>query len=104
MAERIHNRLAAWVQMDGTALAMDLMALGEDHGPETQERARTLFASGLDASGGGLRIQTIHIFCQTLLYAFPIEEDLVPAVRPPDQRATQSMARARRPALSLPPT
>src|SRR3546814_20911320 len=30
MAERIHNRLAAWVQMDGPALAMDLMALGED--------------------------------------------------------------------------
>src|SRR3546814_3074153 len=60
MAERIHNRLAAWVKMDGPALAMDLMALGEDHGPETQERARTLFASVLDASGGGLRIQTLH--------------------------------------------
>src|SRR3546814_12754563 len=94
MAERIHNRLAAWVQMDGPALAMDLMALGEDHGPETQERARTLFASVLDASGGGLRIQTIHSFCQTLLSAFPIEADLVPGFRPLDQREQKSMARA----------
>src|SRR3546814_963649 len=80
--------------MDGPALAMDLMALGEDHGPETQERARTLFASVLDASGGGLRIQTIHSFCQTLLSAFPIEADLVPGFRPLDQREQKSMARA----------
>ena len=40
MADRIHDRLAAWVQMDGPALAADLLALGEDHGPEMQEQAR----------------------------------------------------------------
>src|SRR3546814_12234785 len=46
MAERIHNRLDAWVQMDGPALAMDLMALGEDNGPETQEGAKVGRATG----------------------------------------------------------
>ena len=29
------------------------------------------FARVLDASGAGLRIQTIHAFCQTLLAGFP---------------------------------
>ncbi|MBK5265728.1 MAG: double-strand break repair helicase AddA [Alphaproteobacteria bacterium] len=94
MAERIHNRLAAWVQMDGPALAMDLKALGEDYGPEAQERARTLFASVLDASGGGLRIQTIHSFCQTLLSAFPIEAGLTLGFRPLEPREQKAMARA----------
>lgn len=94
MAERIHNRLAAWVQMDGPALAMDLKALGEDYGPETQERARTLFASVLEASGGGLRIQTIHSFCQTLLASFPVEAGLIPGFRPLEEREQKVMARA----------
>jgi ATP-dependent helicase/nuclease subunit A len=48
MAERIHNRLAAWVQMDDRSLFLDLEALGEDSGPEARERARTLFARVLD--------------------------------------------------------
>jgi ATP-dependent helicase/nuclease subunit A len=94
MAERIHNRLAAWVQMDDRSLFLDLEALGEDSGPEARERARTLFARVLDASGGGLRIQTIHSFCQTLLSAFPIEAGLIPGFRPLDERKQKAMARA----------
>ena len=66
MADRIHDRLAAWVQMDGPALAADLMALGEDHGPQMQDHARRLFAEVLESTGG-LRIQTIHGFCQQIV-------------------------------------
>jgi ATP-dependent helicase/nuclease subunit A len=94
MAERIHNRLALWVQMDGPSLAMDLRALGEDWGQERQERARRLFAEVLEATGGGLRIQTIHSFCQQLLSAFPVEAGLVPGFRPLEPREQQAMARA----------
>ena len=47
MADRIHDRLAAWVQMDGPGLAADLIALGEDHGPQMQDHARRLFAEVL---------------------------------------------------------
>ncbi|CAN5229607.1 double-strand break repair helicase AddA [soil metagenome] len=93
MAERIHNRLAAWVQMDGPTLAADLRALGEDFGPEAQERARRMFAEVLEATGGGLRIQTIHSFCQQLLSAFPLEAGLVPGFRPLEERERQVMAR-----------
>lgn len=93
MAERIHNRLAAWVQMDDGSLFKDLEALGEDSGPEARAHARTLFASVLEASGGGLRIQTIHSFCQTLLAAFPVEAGLIPGFRPLEEREQKSMAR-----------
>lgn len=93
MAERIHGRLAAWVQMDDVALFQDLEALGEPSGPEARERARRLFADVLEATGGGLRIQTIHSFCQQLLSAFPIEADLVPGFRPLDDREQGVLAR-----------
>ena len=93
MADRIHDRLAAWVQMDGPALAGDLIALGEDHGPEQQEQARRLFAEVLESTGGGLRIQTIHGFCQQLLTAFPLEAELTPGFRPLDQREQSGLAR-----------
>jgi ATP-dependent helicase/nuclease subunit A len=93
MADRIHDRLAAWVQLDGPALAADLIALGESHDPDMQDQARRLFAEVLESTGGGLRIQTIHGFCQQLLTAFPLEADLTPGFRPLDQREQASLAR-----------
>lgn len=93
MADRIHDRLARWVQMDDPALFHDLEALGEPSGPEERDRARRLFAQVLEATGGGLRIQTIHGFCQQLLTAFPLEADLAPGFRPLDQREQGQLAR-----------
>ncbi|OYW87671.1 MAG: double-strand break repair helicase AddA, partial [Sphingobium sp. 32-64-5] len=93
MAERVHSRLAAWVQMDDAALAGDLLALGEDLGPEGREDARRLFARVLEATGGGLRIQTIHSFCQQLLSAFPLEAGLVPGFRAMEEREQSDLAR-----------
>ncbi|HKY80072.1 MAG TPA: double-strand break repair helicase AddA [Sphingobium sp.] len=93
MADRIHDRLAAWVQMDEADLFQDLEALGEVSGPEARDRARRLFAEVLESTGGGLRIQTIHGFCQQLLTAFPLEADLPPGFRPLDQREQGTLAR-----------
>lgn len=93
MADRIHDRLAAWVQMDERDLFNDLEALGEESGPEARDQARRLFAEVLESTGGGLRIQTIHGFCQQLLTAFPLEADLAPGFRPLDQREQSSLAR-----------
>ncbi|KQT33639.1 DNA helicase UvrD [Sphingomonas sp. Leaf412] len=86
MATRINRQLAHWVRIDDTALFDDLRALGEPGGPAQRDFARTLFAKVLDAPGGGLRIQTIHGFCQSLLAAFPIEAGLVPGFRPIEPR------------------
>lgn len=93
MADRIHDRLAAWVQMDEPDLFNDLEALGEESGPEQRDYARRLFAEVLESTGGGLPIQTIHGFCQQLLTAFPLEAELTPGFRPLDQREQSSLAR-----------
>ncbi|WBH16614.1 double-strand break repair helicase AddA [Sphingomonas radiodurans] len=94
MAARVSQRLAAWVRMKPGALFEDLRALGEPGDPVQQDRARTLFAKVLDAPGGGLRIQTIHGFCQGLLAAFPAEANLVPGFRPIEPREEAVLARA----------
>lgn len=94
MADRVHARLAQWVRLDEPALRKELLALGEEHDdPDTLARARTLFARVLDAAGGGLRIQTIHAFCQTLLAGFPIEAGLIPGFRPMEAREEALLAR-----------
>ena len=93
MAGRIGERLAAWVRMAEPDLARDLHALGEDPSPELKQRARTLFARVLDSPGGGIRIQTIHSFCQSLLSGFPVEAGLVPGFRPIEAREEAVLAR-----------
>ena len=93
MANRIAERLAHWVRLPDEALKKELFALGEDNGPSMVERARRLFAQVLDAPGGGLRIQTIHSFAQTLLAAFPTEADIAPGFKPIEGRAEAELAK-----------
>ncbi len=94
MAHRISERLAYWVRLKDAELGRELEAIGEDPGPDGRATARTLFAKVLDAAGGGLRIQTIHAFAQSLLAAFPAEAGLVPGFRPLEGREQQQLARA----------
>ncbi len=93
MASRISGRLARWVRASDDALFRDLEALGEASDAAMRRRARTLFAKVLDAPGSGIRIQTIHSFCQSLLSAFPVEAGLVPGFRPLEAREEAVLAR-----------
>jgi ATP-dependent helicase/nuclease subunit A len=93
MAERIHARLAHWVRLEDAKLRKELFALGEANDDAAIRAARTLFARVLDAGGGGLRIQTIHAFCQTLLSGFPAEAGLTPGFRPLEGREEAALAR-----------
>ena len=87
MADRVHERLGLWVTLPETELRQELFRLGADHfDPDVMGTARRLFARVLDARGGGLRIQTIHSFCQTLLAAFPAEAGLPIGFRPIEGR------------------
>ncbi len=94
MAERIQARLASWVRMPNKLLCQELAALAEPNHAEAVREARRLFAKVLDAPGGGLRIQTIHAFCQTLLAGFPTEAGLSPGFRPLEGRAEAALGRA----------
>jgi ATP-dependent helicase/nuclease subunit A len=90
MAERIGHQLAAWVRLGDDQLAAALAAIGAPTGPETRREARALFARVLDCPGG-LRIQTIHSFCQTLLATFPAEAGTSPGFRPIEGREEQAL-------------
>ena len=92
MANRIGARLARWVRIKDSELGTDLLHLGESNDPRTRERARQLFAKVLDCPGG-LKIQTIHSFAQTLLAAFPAEAGITPGFKPIEGRAEQELVR-----------
>ncbi|HET7606944.1 MAG TPA: double-strand break repair helicase AddA [Sphingomicrobium sp.] len=92
MANRIGARLAAWVRLKDSELATDLDHLGASTDPKTREKARQLFARVLDCPGG-LKIQTIHAFAQSLLAAFPAEAGITPGFQPIEGRAEQELVR-----------
>ena len=82
MASRIQSKLAAWVHMDNRELQSALSAIipAGDIDDAMIIRARRLFAVCLDVPDG-LKIQTLHSFCQSLLNRFPIEAGIIPNFR-----------------------
>ncbi|MBX7457106.1 double-strand break repair helicase AddA [Qipengyuania sp. 1NDH17] len=93
MAVRVNAVLARWVRMDSAKLAQELGHLGAPIDPDTQARARSLFARVLDCPGGGLRIDTIHAFAQYLLAAFPSEAGVLPGSQPMEDRDRDLLSR-----------
>ncbi len=96
MAIRVNDRLSDWATVNGARLRSQLKHLtGEEPDPDTIDRARRLFARVLDAPGG-LRIDTIHAFCQSLLRRFPIEANVPPHFQVMEERsAAEAMEQAR---------
>ncbi len=75
MQRRLFDTLGGWSTLDDDALAKALAKIGE--GRRDLARARTLFARALETPGG-LKIQTIHAFCEKLLRRFPLEAGVSP--------------------------
>ena len=79
MANRLFGQLAAWATSADLALADDLANLiGRPATAQQRAIARTLFAASLEAPGG-LKVQTIHAFCERVLQRFPLEAGLTPS-------------------------
>ena len=88
MQNRLFKRLGAWAMKDDGDLRQELQELGVD-GPVDRARlrdARTLFARAIETPGG-LKIQTIHSFCSSLLRRFPLEAGVSPLFREMEDRA-----------------
>lgn len=86
MSNRVARNLAQWAVADEEKLKAEITRLeGSDPEAETLEFARSLFARVLDVPGG-LKIQTIHSFCQTLLGRFPLEAKVAPSFQLMDER------------------
>ena len=96
MAERLFNQLGEWSMLGDAALAEKIAKLGAEPGDaEYLRAARRLFASALETPGG-LKIQTIHAFCQYVLNRFPLEAGVPPQFRVLDERSSADlMAEAR---------
>ena len=87
MALRLTEVLRDWTTITDADAVKALRELtGEAPDDQQKLRARRLFAEVLDAPGG-LRIDTIHAFCQSLLRRFPLEARLPPNFQVLDQRS-----------------
>lgn len=77
MAIRLQRRLGEWVGFTNEELDRSLIELEITPTPEIRKAARALFAEVLDLPGG-MRIETNHAFCQSILKRFPVEAAVVP--------------------------
>lgn len=82
MALRLSRRLGNWAVASDDNLGQDLEKLLNRPPTAMETRAaRQLFARVI-GSPGGMRIMTIHSFCQSVLGRFPLEAGLPPHFRP----------------------
>ena len=77
MSVRLQRLLGRWVTMTDAALDEALSGLAIVPDAAVRARARALFARVLDLPGG-MRIGTVHAFCQSLLRRFPLEAEVSP--------------------------
>ncbi|TGQ74204.1 double-strand break repair helicase AddA [Mesorhizobium sp. M00.F.Ca.ET.186.01.1.1] len=76
MSNRVFSTLSEWTALGDAELAVRVEALdGRRPDRETMRRARRLFAEALETPGG-LKIQTIHAFCESVLHQFPLEANI----------------------------
>jgi ATP-dependent helicase/nuclease subunit A len=80
MQDRLYDKLGNWSILEESALRKELNnLLGEDF--DDIASARRLFAKALETPEG-LKVQTIHAFCERVLSRFPIEAGIMPGFEP----------------------
>ena len=101
MSIRVFRELSKWTRLDDAKLTQAILSTGEP--APTRERltfARRLFARTVETPGG-LKIQTIHAFCEKLLHLFPFEANIAARFEViDDQRQAELLDAARLGALS----
>lgn len=88
MQNRLFKRLGSWAMRDDAELKAELLELGVEGAIDRNRLndARTLFARAIETPGG-LKIQTIHSFCSSLLRRFPLEAGVSPLFKEMEDRA-----------------
>ncbi len=91
MENRINSILKKWAICPQGELSQDITSLTQETPEETTtQKARSLFAKTLETPGG-MKIMTIHSFCQSLLKRFPLEADVPPHFEVIDDLASISL-------------
>ena len=101
MSNRVFQRLAEWAVLDDAELKKRIASVeGSEPDLFKLAEARRLFAKALETPGG-LKIQTIHAFCEALLHQFPLEANVAGHFSVLDDRAASALlAEARRSLLT----
>lgn len=93
MANRLFERLGRWTALDNVTLLKELRELeGVDIDADQLNPARRLFARALETPGG-LKIQTLHGFCQSVLERFPLEAGVAPGFKVLDDASARVLLR-----------
>jgi ATP-dependent helicase/nuclease subunit A len=100
MRLRLQKRLGAWVTAGDDVLDAALADLALAPDAALRGAARALFARVLDLPGG-MRIDTIHAFCQSLLRRFPLEAGLPPRFDLVEDAAARPLCEASQEAAML---
>ena len=101
MANRLNETLAEWASAEDSELIDRLAKLtGTMPDEAMRHAARRLFARVLDAAGG-MKIQTIHAFCQSLLGRFPLEAGLTPNFEVMEERTAGELLQESRAQLLI---
>lgn len=88
---RIKAKLCEWVKLPEEELTEALRKLtGIEPDEKTIKRARKLFLETLDIPDG-VKIQTIHSFCQGLMRRFPLEAGIVPHFKIMDDKTSREL-------------
>jgi ATP-dependent helicase/nuclease subunit A len=91
MEQRVFQRLGEWTGLGDGELAETLVGLlGREADPGEMVLARRLFARALETPGG-LKIQTIHSFCESVLGRFPLEAGLSANFQVMDERTAEEL-------------
>src|SRR6185369_10139716 len=103
MQRRLYELLGGWSVASDGKLSADLAKLegkaAEAYDAAALSAARALFARALETPGG-LKIQTIHAFCEKLLRRFPLEAGVSPGFTVLEDAASASVADAARKAVA----
>ena len=85
MQSRLFKTLGDWSVCSAAELRSQLETfLGTGHDFDDLTKARRLFAAALETPEG-LKVQTIHAFCERILSRFPIEAGILPGFEPLDE-------------------
>lgn len=91
MSLRISKKLSSWAVIQHEDLYSELQnLLRREPSSKDLEAARRLFAQVVD-NPSGLKIMTIHSFCQSVLARFPLEAQLSPHFHVMEERQAQEL-------------
>jgi ATP-dependent helicase/nuclease subunit A len=96
MSAKVFAELAKWTTLSDAELSAEIEGMGGACPGEARlGLARKLFARTIETPGG-LKIQTIHAFCERLLHLFPFEANVAAGFRVLEDREAADLLRKAR--------